>query len=636
MAAIARAHQLRLMLNLGAKDPMSDVTPGQRHAARRTSARLAGGLAALAVSLGALASPVAALAAPADGRVYERVTPNDKGAQARLDNVIAFDDERVVYVSLSAVAPAVSGNGNAFSVERTAAGWTMSSLNTSADVRTTVYLYGQAFNRSYTSWWWPAYAPTDSNKTWVMRRVNGGPAEPVGGAGGQFNTILEGESQMVVSDDGARAVLLSAGRFVLEDPGGGIYMLDAAGRHPVAVDNGGNVLCGVPSYGHINASSGDLSLFYFETGGGSCPGPRHVYLRKGFAQTIDVGRSRRATPDPAGPGAQKFFAASRDGMRALFTSTEQLVDEDTNAHADLYLYDAGTDGLTLVSKDAVTSDDLDFQNIVRSSDDLDQIYFVGAGQLNGQGTAGVPNLYRWQPGRVHYVTTIPTNITPASTIYGPNENWYAQVTPSGDHLIFDTSDQLLPGDADTAIDIYGYDAVHGVLKLLTPGTEQDVLVGSSSAPLDRFSIANDQVVQRLLSDDGQYGVFQTAEALDPQDVDGLDDIYRWRWSDGDIALVSTATDNRTKIAGGIPPSGKSIFLQTIDSLVGSGDDKERDIYDARIGGGFPESQRPVPCSRGGMPRAGDVAGVAAFACVGCAGRGRATPTPSSAARWSVG
>jgi hypothetical protein len=85
-------------------------------------------------------------------------------------------------------------------------------------------------------------------------------------------------------------------------------------------------------------------------------------------------------------------------------------------------------------------------------------------------------------------------------------------------------------------------------------------------------------------------VFVTDEALSPDDVDGVSDVYAWH--DGRVALISDG-----RIGGGqawITPSGRDIFFFTAGQLSALDGDVNADIYDARVGGGF-DLIRPAPC-----------------------------------------
>ena len=97
-------------------------------------------------------------------------------------------------------------------------------------------------------------------------------------------------------------------------------------------------------------------------------------------------------------------------------------------------------------------------------------------------------------------------------------------------------------------------------------------------------------------------MFESAEPLSPAAVNGLFNVYEWRLEAGEtgegvVSLVSSGsalTDDRHAV---ITPSGWDLFLMTSAQLVPQDKDENIDIYDARIGGGFPSLPvEPEPCS----------------------------------------
>jgi hypothetical protein len=89
-------------------------------------------------------------------------------------------------------------------------------------------------------------------------------------------------------------------------------------------------------------------------------------------------------------------------------------------------------------------------------------------------------------------------------------------------------------------------------------------------------------------------LFQTSAALVPEDVNGRLDVYLY--DDGRVSLISTGTGNYDSESGDISPSGRDVFFITRDSLVGQDiDGGSRDVYDARVEGGFPAPAPPQAC-----------------------------------------
>jgi hypothetical protein len=192
---------------------------------------------------------------------------------------------------------------------------------------------------------------------------------------------------------------------------------------------------------------------------------------------------------------------------------------------------------------------------------------------------------------------------------------------TGRFLVFSSYGQLLPSDTDTAKDVYRYDAATGALARVSIGEEGADLNGnrddieplsggsittfadaSIAAPNASFPVAGlHELGSRAVSEDGSRIVFTTAEPLSPRASNGLPDIYEWHkepaWSEGRVSLISSGSALTPDAYPVITPSGRDVFFRTSQGLVGGDTDGENDIYDARLGGGFPAPPaEPQECS----------------------------------------
>jgi hypothetical protein len=93
--------------------------------------------------------------------------------------------------------------------------------------------------------------------------------------------------------------------------------------------------------------------------------------------------------------------------------------------------------------------------------------------------------------------------------------------------------------------------------------------------------------------DGSTVIFDTAEALSPDDTDGVTDVYAWH-DHGGVSLISASGGQSV----GISPSGRDIFFATDAQVLPADRDFNTDIYDARANGGFTPIQT-TPCSGDG-------------------------------------
>jgi hypothetical protein len=107
---------------------------------------------------------------------------------------------------------------------------------------------------------------------------------------------------------------------------------------------------------------------------------------------------------------------------------------------------------------------------------------------------------------------------------------------------------------------------------------------------------------RAVSDDGSRIVFSSAGPLSPSARNELMNIYEWHagagpGGEGAVALIGSGDSQTADASATISPSGRDLFFVTAAGLVPGDTDGLRDVYDARLGGGFPEPSAPrQPCS----------------------------------------
>jgi hypothetical protein len=332
---------------------------------------------------------------------------------------------------------------------------------------------------------------------------------------------------------------------------------------------------------------------------------RELFMRENDTTTYRISRSE-CTSSCGSPAKSEFAEATPDGSKALFASTAKLSDEDNQPGRDLYMFtqspepeDPGEQNLTLIDKDNEPADGTEgtFRGVYGMSNDGNTVFFVSTSQLVfGKPTAPGPKLYRWQWNEgsptIEYLATL--SFSEENGRWGdfgsPFRTKY-QVTPSGNDLVIATEVPLIPiADRDSSTDVYRWDAQQGwsCVSCQFPGVP-------STGP---STTGRGEGLQ--ISDDGKRIPFQTTDALLPADVNGesgcaesglngipaCQDVYEW--NDGALSLVSTGISTDSSNLYGISRSGRDILFSTRERLVGWDTDTNRDIYDARIGGGFPE------------------------------------------------
>jgi hypothetical protein len=195
-------------------------------------------------------------------------------------------------------------------------------------------------------------------------------------------------------------------------------------------------------------------------------------------------------------------------------------------------------------------------------------------------------------------------------------------TPDGRHVAFFTDGQLTTDDADTYGDVYLYDAAGDELVRVSappPGAEPYMCNGLDiNAPVTAASGCNADLGPKPSAGlggtpvpggfaglrhynisenpDGTASVlFNSRSELVPEDTNGnYYDVYEWR--EGELRLVSPGNTADNSWYSGNSVSGRDVFIWTSARIDPREiDDADFDIYDARIGGGFPPPVVTQPC-----------------------------------------
>jgi hypothetical protein len=185
------------------------------------------------------------------------------------------------------------------------------------------------------------------------------------------------------------------------------------------------------------------------------------------------------------------------------------------------------------------------------------------------------------------------------------EEGRARVAPGG-NLLFLSREPL------TDVDTGGFPAAF----LYRPATDELTCVSCSptgSRPLGPATIpgllANGTLPEatrayrpRALSADGLRVFFDSFESLVPTDTNADRDVYEWEAEgvgscgepDGCLALISSGRSEEGARFLDASADGSDVFFLTDGSLVAT-DPGATDVYDARVGGGFPAPPPPLSC-----------------------------------------
>ncbi len=328
-------------------------------------------------------------------------------------------------------------------------------------------------------------------------------------------------------------------------------------------------------------SSADGSTVLFTNSG-------NLYARVDSAETLEIASGSLGEFVPGG--------VSADGSKAIYVQG-----------GNVFAYDFEAEELS----PAVSPGDAVLVNL---SSDGSHVYFISETEIvPGQGTLGAPNLYVWNGSATHFIATV----LPEDTLHGVNPPkglgvWSrafpgmssapavnglpiantARTTPDGNILVFESRAQLTPYLNEGHIEIYRYDSVGEDLSCVSCSASQPAATADSELVADRQEVILQlwrQVDVPNLSTDGQTVVFDSKDALLPQDVNGVRDVYQWHA--GTLSLISTGTSAQPSGLYGMTPSGNNVFFETGEKLVGKGQETGAiAIYDARIGGGLASQQ----------------------------------------------
>jgi hypothetical protein len=198
----------------------------------------------------------------------------------------------------------------------------------------------------------------------------------------------------------------------------------------------------------------------------------------------------------------------------------------------------------------------------------------------------------------------------------------------GRFLVFSSYAQLTPDDTDQALDVYRYDANTGTIERVSAGEnghdengneERDAkhilnaqagyqgtgeFAANATITAPTFKVAlvavQHELNARAISEDGSTIVFSTGSPLSPQATNGQVDIYVWHQPAGAGAAVGLISSGNSSLADAMPivtPSGRDVSFITKAGLVPQDTDGQLDVYDARIGGGFPVAPAsPAGCA----------------------------------------
>jgi DNA-binding beta-propeller fold protein YncE len=346
-----------------------------------------------------------------------------------------------------------------------------------------------------------------------------------------------------------------------------------------------------PSRGHGEA--------FFTSSGNTCADPPALYMYDSITEgtALIAGQFSELT-EPSRSGSFTTQTSPTGKAVVVFETLEALLGSDADVSQDIYRWtkDEGLDCITCDVAEASFSK-------LFVSEDATSIYFHSSAQLvPGEGVEGLPcgqnrlcNLYRWHDGELTFATFIAGDIL---GVQDPQDDLgkTAALTPSGEVVMFETNQAGITADdpgfctvtGDPCNHLYRYDAANGGTECVSCATEGSDQSGSG-VKLSKWFISSDE----------QTAAFVTGVALVGQDVNQSPDVYEWH-----NGIVRMITDGVTEVGvgeftspgvQGISADGGDILFRSNLFLTGHEIEDNGNLFDARIGGGFPTHTPPAAC-----------------------------------------
>lgn len=363
---------------------------------------------------------------------------------------------------------------------------------------------------------------------------------------------------------------------------------------------------------HTISADGSRIIFTdTSTGDGRSTGT--LYMRVTGTTTVQLNASDKTVPDAPQPAT--FWDASADGSRVFFTTSEALTDDDVNGAVDLYMYDVNAPAghhLTRISVSTEPTDTLNgVDGVIGASDDGRYVYFIAFGQLvagQPEQLSG-PGIYEWHDGTISYIGEF---IHPGhDELSDLPLKWdlfadQARVTSDGRHMLFVSTSGVgltgydhsssCQGGAGGCAELYVYSADTHQLQCASCNPTGAPATADATDMADAGTGGADRTwhLSNALSHDGSRVFFSSSEALVPQAANGKSNAYEYDVQSGTVHLLSGGSDSSDSYFLDASASGNDAFVLTRQQLTGWDNDQNYDLYDARVGGGFPEPPASPP------------------------------------------
>jgi len=350
----------------------------------------------------------------------------------------------------------------------------------------------------------------------------------------------------------------------------------------------------VPDYPDAMSADGSRLAFTSPPSGSSA----QLYQRIDGNRTVWISEPETSAwkngTDTSLPQGVFLQGMTDDGHTVFFITSSALLDSDTNGGPDVYRYTDSADpqndnNLTMISHAGDAPYDTNGGSVIGFTEDGQRVYYQ----------TPALKIMLWDHGTTRTVASgfskpsgLPEQLTAIASTPG-----LGRTSSDGKFLAFlalDTPDFVhgpIGNVTNGHLELYLYSLKNDTLRCVSCPAGA---AASDAAVKPAVTSGNPQLGYpglrpHFLSNDGQL-FFSTAEALVPEDVNGVADTYEYDSATGQLSLLSTGKGSASAMFADASPSGNDVFLVTRQQLVGADHDGHVDMYDARSGGGLPEPE----------------------------------------------
>ena len=373
---------------------------------------------------------------------------------------------------------------------------------------------------------------------------------------------------------------------------------------------------------HFNVVSDDGSRAFLSapraTGKAGEVGETGVFVREG-GHSYDLSTSKTSTPNEG----SKYVGATPDGSRVYFTANAGLTEETSESGTDLYECRIAEDEAgelecgELVDLSPAPEGAANVYGLVGLADDGSHVYFAARAQLvPGRGptttqnqTANTYSIYNTSEGELAYAGTVTLSDiqSPPRTTTAQQSSWSSRVSASGRFLLFESRANVTGYESGGAAQAYLYDAAAAreAIKCLSCRTDGKPTEFDLEYPLETPAASNELYAPASLvvRDGSPRAFFVSQEALATGATQGELNLYEW--ANDQVTWIATEPGVGVGAGGGVnqrkirflgaSEDGTDVYFADAKALNWENPEGRYAVWDARIGGGFPEPAQPSNC-----------------------------------------